>query len=454
MDLRNKKITVVGLGNSGMESALLLNKMGAMVSVTDCGSDDVLKKQAEILRKIYIDCEIGHHTEEFLDESELFIISPGVCDSSLPVRYSKENNIPIISELELGYTFCKGKIIAVTGTNGKSTVVSLLGDILKRAGRESIVCGNIGNSLSGEVTKITDKTTVVVEVSSFQLERIIDFKPKISIILNIAEDHLDRHIDFKNYAWLKKKIFKNQKKDDFTILNFDDKNLRNLHKQEKIRSKLLYFSTKKKVEGIFLEKDNIKVFLKNKERILFKLPKRKILGLHNIENILAATLAAALTGVRAGCIEKSISEFLPLAHRLQNVGTIGGIQFIDDSKATNIDSTQRALESLEASTVLIAGGGDKKLSYKEILPILKKKVKKIILIGETKKKMKEAFASFVPCSECDTLPEAVIAAHKSASCGDIVLLSPMCSSFDMFKNYKARGEVFQESVKNLKNAKN
>ncbi|MFH1380960.1 MAG: UDP-N-acetylmuramoyl-L-alanine--D-glutamate ligase [Candidatus Omnitrophota bacterium] len=453
MDLRNKKITVVGLGNSGFHSALLLDKEGAIVSVTDDGSDDLTKERAKILRGKYIDCEIGCHTEEFLNETELLVVSPGVPDSSLPIRCALERNIPIISELELGYIFCKGKIIAITGTNGKSTVVSLLGDILKKAKLSVNVCGNIGNSLSGEAAKIKKETIAVVEVSSFQLERIREFRPNISAILNIAEDHLDRHPDFKSYVEAKKNIFKNQKKGDFTILNFDDKDLKKIITRQKIESNVLYFSAKKKVKGIFLEKEEVKLFLKKKVKKLFRLPANKIQGRHNTENILAAVLIAVLLGADIDSIRKSISEFTPLRHRFQSVASIGGVEFIDDSKATNVDAARRALESLKAKAILIAGGKDKKLSYKKILPLLKSKTKKIILIGETKTKMKKVFCNIVPCEECASMTEAVFAAYKSAKKSDKVLLSPMCSSFDMFSSYKARGEAFCRAVENLKNAK-
>ena len=450
MDVRNKKVIVVGLGNSGIGSALLLKREGAIVSVTDENDTEDIRKNARPLQEKYIDLELGQHTEAFLSETELFVISPGVENSSLPMRYAKDNNIPVISELELGYLFCRGPIVAVTGTNGKSTVVSLLGDILRHAGFTVNVCGNIGNSLSGEASHIDKKTVVILETSSFQLEWIESFRPKISVILNVTEDHLDRYRSFEDYVATKKRIFKNQKASDVTILNYDDKNLRNLIKSEKIASRLLCFSARGQVEGIYLDKGNVKTFLKNKVKRLFTLEKANLKGEHNAENVLASALVATLLGAKKDSIEKTVKEFKPLLHRFEKVATIEGIDFIDDSKATNVDSTYRALKSLDRPAVLIAGGKDKNLPYGKILSVMKKHVKKLVLIGETKGKMGEVFKKFVPLEKSDTLEEAVQAAFKSASPGDCVLLSPMCSSFDMFRDYKHRGEVFKETVEKLK----
>lgn len=450
MDFRNKKVTVVGLGTSGFECALLLEKEGAIISVTDTGNTEEIRKNASVLREKYINLEIGKHTELFLSGTEIFVVSPGVEKSSLPVRYANENNIPVISELEAGYLLCKGPIIAVTGTNGKSTVVSLLGEIFRTAGVLSKVCGNIGNPLCGALKDITGKTAVILEVSSFQLERTVFFRPKISVMLNVKEDHLDRHGNFAEYLDQKRRIFKNQRERDTLILNYDDENLRLLSRDEKKGPATLYFSVWKKVEGLHLEGGWLKLFLNGKTKHLFELKDCRLKGVHNVENILAAVLAAAIFGIKKSAIEKAVKSFKPLSHRLEVVAEIGGVKFIDDSKATNIDAAKRALESIETHAILIAGGKDKNLSYGKILPVLKKKVKKVILIGETKAKMREVFKKAVSLEETDTLPEAVCHAYESASSGDCVILSPMCSSFDMFKNYRERGKVFREAVEGLK----
>jgi len=451
MDLRNKKVTIVGLGESGTSSALLLYRKGAVVSVTDDKDSREIRKNAEILKEKYIDLEIGKHSEGFLEDSELIVVSPGVEQTALPISYARKNDIPVISELELGYQFCKGPIIAVTGTNGKSTVVSLLGEVLRRANVPVKVCGNIGNSLSGEIQKINKNTVAVVEVSSFQLEWIKSFRPKISVILNISEDHLDRHAGLDDYANLKKKILENQEKGDIAVLNYDDTILRKIAESAKINSKIFYFSTKQKVKGVYLDKGSPKVRVKKKEEKLFSLAGAKIEGAHNVENILAVILVAVLLGIKSRHIENAVKGFSPLAHRFEKVGTVKSVEFIDDSKATNIDATRRALASLKVPAILIAGGKDKNLSFKKILPLMRKKVKKLILIGEAKDKMRSIFKDAVSLKEANTLDGAVKEAFKSASPGDVVLLSPMCSSFDMFRDYKERGEAFKRAVEGLKN---
>ena len=450
MDLHNKKVTVVGLGRSGIDSALLLDRAGAIVSVTDSGDGENIKKCAVPLAEKYINLETGKHTESFLEDTELLVVSPGVENEALPIRYANENNIPIISELELGYLFCEGTIVAVTGTNGKTTVATLLGEILRSAGIPVNVCGNIGNSLSGETGNIKKDTVVILEASSFQLERIDSFKPKISVILNVTEDHLDRYQNFGEYLNAKKRIFKNQETGDITVLNYDDKNLRDLTKTDKVRPKALYFSMKKKVDGIYLDRGNIKLSLKNKTKNLMVPGDCELKGAHNTENVMASCLVATLLGAPPDRIKKAVKNFKPLAHRFESVAVISGIEFIDDSKATNIDSTSKALLSLDKPAILIAGGKDKNLSYGKVLPAIKKNVKKIILIGETRPKMRKIFKESVDMKEADTLPEAVILAYKSALPGESVLLSPMCSSFDMFRDYKERGEVFRRAVKGLR----
>jgi len=269
MDIRNKKVTVVGLGESGLKSALFLEREGAIVFASDSSDRAAVKKNAGILEAKYINVEIGRHTEAFLRGTELMIVSPGIEKTSLAVRYAEANRIPVMSELELGYLFCDAEITAITGTNGKSTVVSLLGEILRRAKTPAIVCGNIGNSLSGEIEKINKKTKVILEVSSFQLERIASFRPKISVILNIADDHLDRHRDFGEYFSVKKKIFENQEKNDFAVLNYDDKNLRALGSSGELRPALFYFSAKKKIRGAYLDKGEVMIYLKKRTERIF-----------------------------------------------------------------------------------------------------------------------------------------------------------------------------------------
>jgi len=446
MDLRNKKVTVVGLGSSGISSALLLEEEGAIVSATDSSDSAAVRKNAALLEKKYIETEVGRHTESLLSGTELLVVSPGVTDDSPPVRYAFENNIPVISELELGYYFCKGKIIAVTGTNGKSTVVSLLGGIMKASGKPFNVCGNIGNAFTGEVKKITNETLVILEVSSFQLERIEFFRPLVSVILNIAADHMDRYGSLKGYEDAKKRIFKNQRENDIAVLNHESP----WSEGPKPPCRTLYFSSGNKVEGLYDAGGEITLSLRDKRKKIFNLRDLGLKAGYNKENILAATLVSLLVGAETGAIKEGIKGFKPLAHRFETVREIGGVTFINDSKATNVDSARSALESLDKRCVLIAGGRDKALPYEKIIPFLKKRVKTVVVIGEAREKIKKAIKNTVPSVECGSLEEAVGEGYRLAGRDECVLLSPMCSSFDMFRDYKERGEAFKGAVMRLK----
>lgn len=443
----NKKVSVVGLGESGFDAALLLKKKGAIVSVTDANDTAEIRKNAEKLRKLRVNVESGFHTEGFLKGSSLIVLSPGIPDNALPVRFALKNKIPLISELELGYRFCPCPIIAVTGTNGKSTVVTLMADILKKSGKDALLCGNIGNSISGEVEKMGPSSICVLEVSSYQLERIIDFRPYISCILNVAEDHLDRYSGFRAYTEAKFRIFSRQTKEDALIINYDCLPLRKAPPSECRR---FFYSKTEKVKGVYADRKKIMINLDGKPKKLLDMPETALKGAHNLENIIACALMSALAGVKAEVIKRALEEFKALAHRTETVAEINGVDFIDDSKATNIDAAKRALESIEGKVILIAGGRDKGGDYSVIRELIRAKVRKMILIGEAAPVIKKAFDGFVDIIRAGSLEEAVALAYKGAKIGDAVLLSPMCSSFDMFRDYKHRGEVFSRAVKKLK----
>lgn len=456
LDLRNKKVTVVGLGESGLGSALLLDYVGAIVSVTDKNKTKQVIENSKILEKRYIDLEIGEHTEAFLKETELLVVSPGVGKDALPIRYAQDNFIPIISELELGYNFCNRKIIAVTGTNGKSTVVSLIGRVFHSAERPVIICGNIGDSFTGKIFENMGKdlyknAVVILEVSSFQLEWIDNFRPDVAVILNITPDHLDRYNDFEEYFNTKLKIFKNQNKGDILIINSENEFLiSRIPKKNPFR--VFCFSNSRKVEGIYKEGDIIRVNIDDESRNLFELKEVPLRGEHNLENILVTALICHLSDIDNDIIQKAVSEFTPLSHRFESIGEIGGVEFIDDSKATNTDSTKKAIESMRKKCILIAGGKDKGLPYQELRPVLKEKVKTIVLIGEAKNNIRKALEGVVPIVEKETMENAVTEAYKISSPGEAVLLSPMCSSFDMFADYKHRGKEFRNAVAKIKKA--
>ncbi len=445
MDLKGKKVTVVGLGNSGLNAATLLCDIGALVRVTDSQDTTAARNASQVLRDKNIEIEIGGHSEDFIRGSELVVLSPGVEDSSDAVKWAGKFGIPLIGEMELGYKFCKGRMIAITGTNGKSTVTTLIGQMLKDGGKEAIVCGNIGNSLCGEIPRIKEDTWVVLEVSSFQLERIREFKPYIALILNVTDDHMDRYSKFSDYFNEKLRIFYNQDKDDFLILNFDAENLRQL--KGIALSRTFFYSRQRKASGAYVKDDML--FCVTPEMIekeICRIRDIRLKGLHNVENVLASSLAAVLAGVGEDSIRNTVMNFKGLAHRFETVDTIDGVEYIDDSKGTTVDSTYRALESCQKPVVLIAGGKDKNSDYSAIGDMVKKKVKSLVLIGEAKQAIKKVLGRQVNTYEAKDMFEALEIACRVSEKGYIVLLSPMCSSFDMFSSYKERGEVFRQAV--------
>jgi len=448
MDLKNKKVTVIGLGNSGLNAAILLNSIGADTFVTDSHDTPAIRDSHKLLEKKGIRVEIGKHTEDFIRGSKLVVISPGVEDDSPAIRWASESLIPVISEMELGFWFCKGRIIGVTGTNGKSTVTTLIGEILKSGGKDTVVCGNIGNSLCGEIPRIRKSTWVVLEVSSFQLEHIEKFKVHIAVILNITDDHMDRYKNFEEYFTEKLKIFQNQDKDDVLILNYDAENLR--HLKDKTRSKTLFYSRLKVTNGAYIRGADVVCLANGCEEKVLSIGDIALKGLYNVENVLASALVGCLVRVTPESIKDAIRNFKGLSHRFETVETIDGVEYIDDSKGTTVDSTIRALESCPKDVVLIAGGKDKFSDYSFARDVIKKKVRHLVLIGEASGAIRKAVGDLVDTRQAKDMLEAVRMAKGLAKSGSAVLLSPMCSSFDMFTNYKERGEVFKKSVRSIK----
>ncbi|MBN2452815.1 MAG: UDP-N-acetylmuramoyl-L-alanine--D-glutamate ligase [Candidatus Omnitrophica bacterium] len=453
MDLKGKRVTVIGLGNSGVNAAFLLAKHGAKVWATDAGNSSELKKTGEKLKARKISVEIGAHTEDFVKGSDLVVVSPGVEDSSQALKWAALHNIPVIGEMELGYRFCKGRIIAVTGTNGKSTVTTLIGDILRAGKADVVVCGNIGNSLCGEVDNIKKDTWVVLEVSSAQLERIERFKPRIAVILNITDDHMDRYKNFYEYFNHKLKIFRNQDEDDILILNYDAENLRRI--KGLARSRVLFYAKGAvAVSGYdvaaYVKDDWICCICGKSEKEVVHLNDIKLRGVHNLENAVVSSLVGMIAGVAERPIRDAVRGFTGLRHRFETVATIEGVEYIDDSKGTTVDSTKRALESCEKPVVLIAGGKDKHSDYTVIKDVVEDKVRHLVLIGEAADEIKKALKDVVSVHEAKDMNEAVDLSGRFAKDGWIVLLSPMCSSFDMYKDYKERGDKFREAVDKLK----
>jgi UDP-N-acetylmuramoylalanine--D-glutamate ligase len=453
MELKGRRVTVIGLGNSGVNAALLLSKHGAKVFATDAGISAELKKSRTKLEAKKINVELGAHTEAFIKGSELVVVSPGVEDSSLALKWALEHKIKIIREMELGYLFCKGRIIAITGTNGKSTVTTLIGEILKDSGKDTVVCGNIGNSLCGEAAKIKKDTWVVLEVSSAQLERIEKFKPHIAIILNITDDHMDRYKNFYEYFNHKMKIFANQDRDDLLILNYDAENLRNL--KGLAGSSVLFYAKARLAANsyeisAYVRDEWICCIFGKGEKEIIHINDIKLKGLHNLENVIVSSLVGMIAGVAARSIRDTVRKFTGLAHRFETVDIVEGVEYIDDSKSTTVDSTKRALESCSKPVILIAGGKDKHSDYSAVKNVVEDKARHVVLIGEAAGAIKKALIERALIHEAGDMDEAVEMSSKLAKEGWVVLLSPMCSSFDMYKNYKERGNKFKEAVSKLK----
>lgn len=446
MELRGKKVTVVGLGNSGFNAASLLLDQGAEVWATDGGEGMVVRENAATLEGRGVHVETGRHTELFVRGSALVVVSPGVEDSSWPVRWAIQCGIPLIGEMELGYRYCRGRIIGITGTNGKSTVTTLIGDIMKAAGQDTVVCGNIGNSLCGEISRIGEKTWVVLEVSSFQLEKIERFRPHIALILNITDDHMDRYTRFDQYVAEKLKIFRYQTRDDRLILNYDASNLRRLSGAAPV----FYYSRLEKVTGAYLDGDDFVVSAGPRPVRVCSRTDLRLKGVHNVENVLACILAGVLAGADPAAIRQAVREFRGLHHRVETVDVVDGVEYIDDSKGTTVDSTRRALESFAGKVILIAGGKDKQSDYAAVKGTVRERVRHLILIGEAKRRIRAALGDAVDTRDAADMHDAVRIAHSLANAGSVVLLSPMCSSFDMYRDYKHRGQVFREAVLSLK----
>ena len=448
MNLINKNITIIGARKSGVGAARLVKRFGGIPFVSDSNEEENLKEFTELLRKENIIYETGGHSEKVYS-CDLLVVSPGVPSDSKVISEAEKRGVKIISEIELAYYFCKGKIIAITGTNGKTTTTSLCEHVFNKCGIKTYAAGNIGLAFSEIVLEVKENEVVALEVSSFQLDLIDTFKPKIGMILNITPDHLNRYKNkLENYINSKLQIYKNQDKEDYLILNKDNEATLNSITEHKSRT--FYFSLKEKVDnGCYLSKDNI--YYKENGKELFKcaLGNINLKGEHNYANAMSVIIAAKIMGLNNNKIKDALGDFQGVEHRLEFVREINGVKFINDSKATNIDSVWYALRSFNDSIFLILGGQDKGNDYNQIKELVKEKVKKIYAIGSSADKIFNFFHNMVKVEVQPSMESAVIAANKEARENDIVLLSPACASFDMYQNYEHRGKVFKEAVKKL-----
>ena len=436
MEIANKNIVVVGLGMSGFAVARFLKKRGATVIVTDKAEKDKLEAYAPVLHEMGVKMELGQHRIDTFEKSDLIIVSPGVPHNILPIKRAALKGIPILGEIELAYRFIREPVVAVTGTNGKTTTTTLLGDMLKKSGQRVFVGGNIGNPLIDYVDKGEKAEIIVVEVSSFQLDTIDSFRPKVAVVLNITEDHLDRYSDFAAYARAKARIFENQKQSDVAVFNGLDPFIGSICKD--IKSKKLSFYNQ------MVDDAEINTFFKSLDYSSIKL-----LGKHNLENAYAASLAALTIGGSLEGIQSALSNFKGLLHRLEHVASINAIDFFDDSKATNVDAVAKALETFSKPIILIMGGRDKGSNFQILRDLVRQRVKKLIVLGEAKEDILFALGDITPTKSASLMEDAVLSAYHAASPGDVVLLSPACASFDMYDSYARRGEDFCRAVGKL-----
>jgi len=448
MDLNNKRVLVVGLGKSGVASALFLKARGARVTVSDSKSEAELRNEILLLLEHGITVETGGHGDRTFRGQDLIVVSPGVPVDSPQMVQARNLGEPVIGEIELAAQFLSGPIVAITGANGKTTTTSLAGEIVAAGKFPVLVGGNIGTPAISFVDQAGPETWIVLEVSSFQLETIVKFRPRIAVILNITPDHLDRHKTFVNYVNAKARVFKNQQQDDFTVLNADDTTTAGL--SDRTHAQLFWFSRKKEIEkGAFARSSHLYFRDGEREREIMPLAEVPLKGAHNLENVLAGVSVGILVGCQPEQIRQAVRNFKAVEHRLEFVAKIAGVDYYNDSKATNVDATIKALESFPGNIHLILGGKDKGSDYTVLHDLLRQRVKRVYTIGAAAAKIESQIQGAAEVEHAETLENAVRRSSESAVAGDVVLLAPACASFDQFQNYEHRGRVFKETVHSL-----
>jgi len=447
MDVKGKRVLVVGLGKSGVASALFLESRGARVTVSDAKSEDQLTNEIPALLDRGITVETGKHGERTFHDQDLIVVSPGVPSDVAPLQQARRLGIPVIGEIELTARFLQGNIVAITGSNGKTTTTTLTGEIIASGGRKTLVGGNIGTPAITFVEQSTPDTWIVLEISSFQLESIETFHPHIAVILNVTPDHLDRHGSMESYIAAKARIFENQTEDDFAVLNAD--NDISLQLAQGLRPHVLCFSRQRAVERGAYVRDGAIIYRNGEEVEIMPVSEIALKGAHNVENVLAAVAIGMAAGVEPSAIRRAVKDFRAVEHRLEYVATLRGVQYYNDSKATNVDATIKALQSFPANIHLILGGKDKGSDYSTLNALIAERVKCVYTIGAAAAKIESQIGKSAPLIGAQTLESAVGKAADQAVEGDIVLLSPACASFDQFPSYEHRGRVFKELVGSL-----
>lgn len=452
MDLHNKRVLIVGLGKSGVAAALFAKSRGARVTVSDTKTPDELKDEIPRLLDAGIVVETGGHGERTFQNQDLIVVSPGVALDAPPLQQARALGEKIIGEVELAAQFFPGTIVAITGSNGKTTTTALAGKVIANGGFPAIVGGNIGTPAISLVKEATEDTVAVLEVSSFQLETVDTFRPHIAVVLNVTPDHLDRHHTFAAYTYAKARIFENQQSSDFAVVNADDPTCVTM--SSRTRAEVFWFSRKKEVkQGAYVQGGTI--FFRDRDgvREIMRISDIPLKGAHNVENVLAAVCVGMLSSVEPRRIGKAVQDFRAVEHRLEHVASVRGVEYYNDSKATNVDATIKALESFPANIHLILGGKDKGSDYSVLNELLRKRVKCVYAIGAAAAKIESQIKGAAEIVSAQTLENAVNRASEAAQPGDVVLLAPACASFDQFHNYEHRGKVFKELVHSLAEAK-
>ena len=446
-DITGKRITVLGAARSGLAAARLLSGLGADIFLSEIASRDQMLSAAKQIDETGIRSEFDGHTEKVFDADGM-VVSPGVPYSSSTLNMAREKGIPIWSEIEVASWFCRSPIIAVTGSNGKSTTTALLGSIFRFANRSSIVAGNIGQPFSDYVMNSVPEGVAILEVSSFQLETIDRFHPKVAVFLNLTPDHLNRHGSMEEYGRLKSRIFENQISTDYLVCNGLDSKVMSLCSSAK-SEKVVFGKYVNDRHCAFVDYGWIAVHRNDRKEPIIDIEEMNIHGEHNVSNALAAVLAARLMGTDLEAIKTGLRTYRPLPHRMEPVRQLDHVEYINDSKATNVDSVKYALESFSTPVILIAGGRDKDSDFHALRQPVKAHVRSAVLLGEAADKIEKAFAGICPLFRVDSLDSAVHKAREVAQPGDIVLLSPGCASFDMFENFEDRGDQFKAMVEQL-----
>src|ERR1700757_4678295 len=452
MDLNGKRALVVGLGKSGVASALFMKAHGARVTVSDTKSGDELRNEIPVLLDHGITVETGGHGDRTFRGQDLIVVSPGVPVDAPPLVQARSLGETVIGEVELAAQFLPGPIVAITGSNGKTTTTTLTGEIMTAGGFAALVGGNIGTPAISLADRAKPETVIVLEISSFQLETVQTFRPRVAVVLNVTPDHLDRHRTFEIYTDAKARIFENQRLDDFAVLNADDPTC--VAMAGRTQAQVFWFSRQKEVEQGAWVNDGAVVFRdRTGQREILQVSDIPLKGAHNLENVLAAACSGILMGCAPEKIRQAVHNFKAVEHRLEFVATIGDVDYYNDSKATNVDATIKALESFPANILLILGGKDKGSDYTVLNDLLRQRVKRVYTIGAAAAKIEAQIASSKnggpEVVQAETLENAIRKAHVSAKPGDVVLLAPACASFDQFKNYEHRGQVFKEIVRGL-----